>query len=163
MMADDQMLHSSPVDDDVMTLDRVAVDEDLLPFDLSLISDGEASISETRDLAHKLQSQTRRYLLQFRPSTTMDYEHNDHYCALLTELATSIQTLGGQVEHYWSTPREYDLILVIRLKSHQISIGAIEMALTSMSALTALRVTPLHFLDEPDQSVFPNVSERGRA
>jgi hypothetical protein len=118
-------------------------------------------------LAQKLQTQSCRYLLQLRCELPRDQRQRDDQQCALNLLARSITTLGGQVEQQWTTPYEYDLVLVMGLRSHQISTAAIAMAIEALPLTKSLRITPLLPLDEPqcdveDASDRPIIADRAR-
>jgi hypothetical protein len=133
--------------------DMLAAQPDMLSTDALLSEPAAAGVVNLPRLARKLQGQSRRYLLQVRCDSRFASDSNDPSGDLLTALAKPIDVLGAQIEEHWAASSEYDLILILRLQSHQVSLGTVEMALTAMPEVRALRSTPLYALNPPDGSL----------
>lgn len=102
---------------------------------------------------HHFKTPTMRFLLMIRCDWSEVANPEDREQFALGILTRSIETLGGYLEHHWSTPLEYDLILVMGLRANQINISTFRMALSSISLIKSVRITPLKSLDHPASRV----------
>lgn len=123
-------------------------------FDHVLDIEGEETIGKQLPV-RRFRGPIVRYLLQLRIGWE-EPEHDDPQQHALAVLSRSITTLGGHIDQHWSTPGEYDLILVVSLYSQEVSIDAHEMALRSMPLVKSVRITPLLPLDKPSDTPVKN-------
>jgi uncharacterized protein with GYD domain len=93
--------------------------------------------------------QSLRYLVQLRCDAVQCDEADDIHERQLAALHTTVEVFGGQIEHNWVSVREYDLILIVRLPSNQVSYTSLEMALESTKFVRAVHSAPLYGLDRP--------------
>ena len=150
MMKHERVVNNSPEYEEIRLAEAAISDAGLVPFgDEPLALSDEDNSSGMHPVIRGLQGQYRRYLLQVSCDRPAGQSAADHRRAVLALLVRSIETLGGTIEERWGTPGEYDLICVLRLATHQLSVEAIVMVLNAMPLVKALRTIPLLPLDEP--------------
>ncbi len=149
MMSRDQAFDNAQDGVDISASEGDFFGEELTPFQDPSAGPERDTGRKIDSFAQKLQTQNCRYLLQLRCELPQGQRQRDDQQCALNLLARSITTLGGQIEQQWTTPLEYDLVLVMVLRSHQISTAAFAMAIEALPLTKSLRITPLLPLDEP--------------